>query len=56
MVRAYLHVCETMFTQARLGAGDFGIVMAEESGIKAVFASAVKRMVGGKSIRIFPRI
>ena len=40
MVRAYLHVCETMFTQARLGAGDFGIVMAEESGIKAVFASA----------------
>src|SRR5271170_2302085 len=30
MVRAYLHVCETMFTQARLGAGDFGIVMAEE--------------------------
>jgi hypothetical protein len=35
MVRAYLHVCETMFTQARLGAGDFGIVVAEESGIKA---------------------
>jgi hypothetical protein len=39
MVRAYLHVCETMYTQARLGAGDFGIVVAEESGIKAVFAS-----------------
>jgi len=39
-VRAYLHVCETMYTQADLGAGDFGIVMAEENGIKAVFSSA----------------
>jgi len=38
-VRAYLHVCETMYTQAELGAGDFGIVMAEQCGIKAVFAS-----------------
>jgi hypothetical protein len=39
MVRAYLHVCETMFTQARLGAGDFGIVTAEANGIKTVFSS-----------------
>jgi len=38
-VRAYLHVCETMFTQADLGAGDAGIVMAEASGIKTVFSS-----------------
>jgi len=39
MVRAYLHVCETMYTQADLGAGDFGIVAAEENGIKTVFSS-----------------
>jgi hypothetical protein len=38
-VRAYLHVCETMYTQADLGAGDFTIVTAEENGIKAVFSS-----------------
>jgi hypothetical protein len=38
-VRAYLHVCETMYTQADLGAGDLGIVMAEENGIKTVFSS-----------------
>lgn len=37
--RAYLHVCETMYTQAALGAGDLGIVWAEEDGIKTVFAS-----------------
>jgi hypothetical protein len=39
MVRAYLHVCETMYTQAELGAGDCGIVEAEEAGIKYVFSS-----------------
>ena len=39
MVRAYLHVCETMYTQAKLGAGDCGIVVAEETGIKYVFSS-----------------
>ena len=39
MVRAYLHVCETMYTQAALGAGDSGIVVAEETGIKYVFSS-----------------
>jgi hypothetical protein len=38
-MRAYLHVCETMYTQADWGAGDSGIVTAEETGIKNVFAS-----------------
>jgi hypothetical protein len=38
-MRAYLHVCETMYTQADWGAGDIGIVTAEETGIKSVFAS-----------------
>ena len=38
-MRAYLHVCETMYTQADLGAGDLGIVTAEEGGIKSVFSS-----------------
>ena len=39
LARAYMHVCETMFIQARLGAGDKSVMMAEEGGIKAVFAS-----------------
>ena len=39
MARAYFHVCETMFIQARLGAGDKGVMKAEESGIKTVLAS-----------------
>jgi hypothetical protein len=38
-VRAYLHVCETMYMQADLGTGDLGIVAAEENGIKTVFSS-----------------
>ena len=38
-IRAYLHVCEAMYTQADLGAGDCGIVRAEEDGIKTVFLS-----------------
>jgi hypothetical protein len=38
-LRAYLHVCETMYTQANLGAGDTTIVTAEENGIKTVFSS-----------------
>jgi hypothetical protein len=42
-LRAYLHVCETMYTQANLGAGDTGIVTAEENGIKSVFSSASVR-------------
>jgi hypothetical protein len=40
MVRAYLHVCETMQKQASLGAGDPGIVAAENDGIRSVFSSA----------------
>ena len=43
MLRSYLHVCETMFVQAALGTGDESIVMAEENGIKAVFASESAR-------------
>ena len=38
-IRAYLHVYETMYMQAILGAGDSGIVSAEENGIKEVFSS-----------------
>lgn len=38
-LRAYFHVCETMFMQARLGAGDKGVVAAEEGGIRAILAS-----------------
>ena len=43
ILRAYMHVCETMYAQASLGAGDRGIVLAEEDGIKAVFSSAGAR-------------
>jgi hypothetical protein len=42
-LRSYLHVCETMFVQAALGTGDDGIVMAEENGIRQVFASQSTR-------------
>lgn len=42
-LRAYLHVCETMYTQAGLGAGDTGIVAAEEAGIRSVFRSSCVR-------------
>ncbi len=38
-LRAYLHVCETMYIQAGLGTGDKGIMLSEEEGIKTVFAS-----------------
>lgn len=37
--RAYLHVCETMFIQAGLGAGDKSVMHAEEEGIRTAFAS-----------------
>jgi hypothetical protein len=37
--RAYMHVCETMFIQAGLGAGDKSVLHAEEEGIRQVFAS-----------------
>lgn len=39
VARAYMHVCETMYVQAALGAGDAGIVTAEENGIRSVFRS-----------------
>ena len=39
-LRANLHICETMYIQAALGAGDAGILIAEENGIKSVFSSA----------------
>lgn len=39
ILRAYLHVCETMYTQAALGAGDASIVRAEELGINHIFQS-----------------
>lgn len=39
LARAYFHVCETMFVQARFGAGDRGVMRAEESGISVVLAS-----------------
>lgn len=39
LCRAYMHVCETMHMQAELGAGDRSIVLAEEKGIKTLFAS-----------------
>jgi hypothetical protein len=42
-LRAYLHVCETMYTQANLGAGDIGIVTAEENGIKFALSSVSVR-------------
>jgi len=38
-LRAYMHVCETMYVQAGLGAGDMSIMIAEEDGIRAVFAA-----------------
>jgi hypothetical protein len=49
MLRAYLHVCETMHTQAGLGAGDFGIVVAEEDGIRTVFSSSSVREWWGEN-------
>lgn len=38
-MRAYMHVCETMFIQAGLGAGDKSVLHAEEEGIRQAFAS-----------------
>lgn len=36
--RAYFHVCETMYIQASLGAGDKSIMLAEEEGIRSTMA------------------
>jgi len=38
-MRAYMHVCETMFIQVGLGAGEKSVLRAEEEGIKVAFAS-----------------
>lgn len=43
VMRAYMHVCETMFVQAELGSGDDSIRLAEEEGIKTVMASPGSR-------------
>lgn len=43
VLRAYMHVCETMFVQAGLGAGDKGIMFAEEGGIRTVLSSPGSR-------------
>lgn len=37
--RAYMHVCETMYIQAGLGAGDKSVMHAEEEGIRVVFGA-----------------
>ncbi len=37
--RAYFHVCETMYIQAGLGAGDKGILLAEEEGMRQLLAA-----------------
>lgn len=39
VMRAYFHVCETMFVQAALGAGDRSVMLAEEDGIRRVMAA-----------------
>ena len=43
VMRAYMHVCETMFVQTELGSGDDSIRLAEEEGIKTVMASPGSR-------------
>ena len=43
MMRAYMHVCETMFVQTELGSGDDSIRLAEEEGIRTVMASPGSR-------------
>lgn len=43
VLRAYMHVCETMFVQAELGAGDDSVHLAEENGIRVLLASPGSR-------------
>ncbi len=43
VMRAYMHVCETMFVQTELGSGDDSIRLAEEAGIRTMMASAGSR-------------
>ena len=42
-LRAYMHVCETMYIQAGLGAGDKSIMLAEVEGIRLVITSPGSR-------------
>ena len=42
-LRAYMHVCETMFVQAELGSGHEGVHHAEENGIRTLIASPGSR-------------
>ncbi|TDI94489.1 MAG: hypothetical protein E2O75_00065 [Chloroflexi bacterium] len=39
ILRAYFHVCETMYFQAGVGTGDRGIVVAEERGMALILAA-----------------
>ena len=39
LLRAYMHVCETMFVQAQLGTGDTSVQLAEEDGMRTVLAA-----------------
>lgn len=39
ILRAYFHVCETMFFQANIGPVDDGIMSAEENGIRLIISS-----------------
>lgn len=43
VMRAYMHVCETMFVQSELGSGDDSIHLAEEEGIRTVMTSPGSR-------------
>ena len=39
LLRAYFHVCDTMYYQSRVGAGDEGLLQAEEEGMLLVLTS-----------------
>ena len=54
ILRAYLHVCETMYTQAALGAVNISILTAEEAGIKFIFASLVFKLGGQEILSVSP--
>ena len=44
LLRAYMHVCDTMYYQAQVGAGDHGLWKAEETYLNRILTSN-----GGKS-------
>jgi hypothetical protein len=39
LLRAYFHVCDTMHYQSRVGAGDEGLLQAEEEGMVMILTS-----------------